>query len=404
MAFRDIFLPADILIPAAADMGRWSVIACDQFTSDPDYWRRVEAAVGDAPSTLKMIVPEAYLDDTDMALASADRAEVMRRYLESGVFTTLESSFVYVERETRSGGVRRGLVGAVDLDKYDFSGERPLPVRSTEATVVSRLPARIAVRRLAPLELPHVMMLIDDPEMTVIGPLAERSSKLCKLYDFDLMEGGGRVRGWRVTGADADGVLCAMRAFGDSPVRMIVGDGNHSLAAAKSFWDELKAGLSPHERERHPARFALVEVNSVYDPAIDIEPIHRVVFGVSPDALVSALRAVSADGGFPVTCVCGGRDMPLSVPAESYGALIGRVQDAIDGFIAENGGSVDYIHDEPSARALADGADRAAVLLPALDKSDLFRTVSLGRTFPRKSFSIGQARDKRYYLECRKIV
>ena len=399
---RDIFLPADILIPAIADLQKWSVIACDQFTSDPDYWRRVENFVGDSPSALRMIVPEAYLGTKDMTTAPQDCADTMRRYLSNGIFETIGSSFIYVERET-SSGVRKGLVGAVDLDSYDFTGA-PAPIRSTEATVISRLPARVAVRRLAPLELPHVMMLIDDPGKTVIEPLENKTDRLCKLYEIDLMENGGRVCGWRVTGGDAERVLRSLRSTGRSDVRMIVGDGNHSLAAAKSFWDAVKDGLTDEEKACHPARFALVEVNNVYDPAIEIEPIHRVVFGVSPDALASALRGLSAEDGFAVTCVFGGSEQAMHVPAENYGGLIGRIQEVIDGFIGEYGGSVDYIHGDDTARALAHGSDRMAVLLPSLEKSELFRTVSLGRTFPRKSFSIGQAQDKRYYLECRKIV
>lgn len=383
-------------------MHKWSVIACDQFTSDPDYWRRVEDTVGDSPSTLRMIVPEAYLGSVDPDAAAQVCARTMGGYLSGGVFELIASSFVYVERETGSG-VRKGLVGAVDLDSYDFTGA-PSPVRSTEATVVSRLPARISVRRQAPLELPHVMMLIDDPGDTVIGPLSGKTERLCKLYDFDLMEGGGHIRGWRLSGDDAGAVLRALRASSDPDVRMIVGDGNHSLAAAKNYWDSIRETLSEDGRSRHPARFALVEVNNVYDPAIEIEPIHRVVFDIQPDALSAALRGISEEDGFAVSCFSAGSEQTFRVPAENYGDLIARVQDVIDGFISENGGSVDYIHGDDEARSLAAEPRRTAVLLPSLDKAELFRTVSLGRTFPRKSFSIGQARDKRYYLECRKIV
>ena len=383
-------------------MRKWSVIACDQFTSDPDYWRRVGDTVGGSPSTLRMIVPEAYLGSEDADAAAQNCSRTMREYVSCGIFEQIASSFVYVERET-SAGVRKGLVGAVDLDSYDFTGA-PAPVRSTEATVVSRLPARICVRRKASLELPHVMMLIDDPEDTVIGSLSGKTRRLCKLYDFDLMEGGGHICGWRVTGNDAGEILRAMRTAAGSDVCMIVGDGNHSLAAAKSYWDSIKESLSDDERSRHPARFALVEVNNVYDPAIEIEPIHRVVFDIPPDAFVAALRGISAGDGFAVSCFSAGSEQTLRVPAENYGDLIARVQDAIDVFISENGGSVDYIHGDDEARALSADTQRVAVLLPALNKAELFRTVSLGRTFPRKSFSIGQARDKRYYLECRKIV
>ena len=399
---KDIFLPADILIPSSAEMEKWSVIACDQFTSDRDYWERVDKNVGDCPSTLRMIVPEAFLGSDDTGAFPDRCAETMREYLSAGIFKQVPSSFIYVERET-SSGIRKGLVGAVDLDSYDFTGA-PAPVLATEATVVSRLPARIAVRRRAALELPHVMMLIDDPGKTVIEPLGAKVDSLCKLYDFDLMEGGGRVRGWRVTGDDAGKIVCALRSDNGTDVRMVVGDGNHSLAAAKSFWDDVKCGLSEEERSRHPSRYALVEVNNIHDPAIEIEPIHRVVFEINPDAFLSAIKRISAENGFPVVCISGGSEQTIYVPAENCSDLISRVQDAIDGFIAENGGNVDYIHGDDTALTLAEGPGTTAVLLPSLDKSDLFRAASLGRTFPRKSFSIGQARDKRYYLECRKIV
>ena len=292
---KDIFLPADILIPSSAEMEKWSVIACDQFTSDRDYWERVDKNVGDCPSTLRMIVPEAFLGSDDTGAFPDRCAETMREYLSAGIFKQIPSSFIYVERET-SSGIRKGLVGAVDLDSYDFTGA-PAPVLATEATVVSRLPARIAIRRRAALELPHVMMLIDDPGKTVIEPLGAKVDSLCKLYDFDLMEGGGRVRGWRVTGDDARRIVCALRSNNSTDVRMIVGDGNHSLAAAKSFWDDIKCGLSNDERSRHPARYALVEVNNIHDPAIEIEPIHRIVFEIKPEAFLSAIKRLSAENG-----------------------------------------------------------------------------------------------------------
>ena len=398
-----IFRTADILLPKNAEFEKWSVIACDQFTSDPAYWQRVEGFVCDRPSTLRLIVPEAYLDGIDMQTASAERSEKMRDYLDGGVFELLADSYVYVERET-SSGVRRGLVGMLDLDAYDFSGKKALPIRSTEATVVSRLPARIAVRKIASLELPHVMTLINDPAKRVIEPLAEKKAELCKLYDFDLMEGGGHICGWRVTGTDAETVQKALSASTASDVKIVVGDGNHSLAAAKSLWECVKETLPDAEKENHPARFALVELNNVFDEAIAIEPIHRAVFGVDPEKLTKALSALASDTGYAVTCVSCGRETAFAVPAESYGALIEKVQNVIDGYLAENGGSVDYIHDEPSVRALSDASDALAVILPALPKADIFKTVELGRTFPRKSFSIGQARDKRYYLECRRIT
>lgn len=398
----NFFRPADILLPNNIEYRKWSVIACDQFTSDPSYWKRVKDFVGVSPSTLHLIVPEAFLDTIDMSSASAECERKMRDYLDGDLFSLLPNSFVYVERET-SSGIRRGLVGMLDLDAYDFSGENALPIRSTEATVVSRLPARIAVRKLAPIELPHVMTLINDPEMSIIEPLARKVSELCKLYDFELMEGGGHICGYRVTGKDAENIQHTLASSTKSDVKIVVGDGNHSLAAAKRFWESIKFSLTESEKELHPARFALVELNNVYDSAISIEPIHRTIFGVNSQKFISELSELSDDRGYSITCVSCGNETKFCIPAESYGALIEKVQNRIDSFISENGGRVDYIHDELSARALSNAQDKTAVILPALPKSDIFKTVELGKTFPRKSFSIGQARDKRYYLECRRI-
>jgi hypothetical protein len=386
-------------------MTKWSVVACDQFSSDRDYWERVKSFVGGAPSTLKLIVPEAYLSDGDTEERAAGIAREMDCYLDCGVFRTLESSCVYVERTLESGAVRRGIVGVLDLEKYDYTPGSRTAIRASEGTIVSRLPARIRVRRSAKLELPHIMALINDRARTVIEPL--EWADLPVLYDFDLMEGGGHICGRLVAGEAAEKVTAALEALAaSSDVQVIMGDGNHSLAAAKGYWDEIKESLPPAERETHPARFALVELNNVYDPAIEFEAIHRAVFGVDAEAFAEAFctALVSDAGTWPLRCRTAGGDVSFKAEADTIGGLIGRVQDFIDGYLSENGGEVDYIHGEAEVLGLGERENAVGIVLPAMGKGDFFATVESGGAFPRKSFSIGHAREKRYYLECRRIT
>ena len=247
---NNAFLPADILLPSGIDMTKWSVVACDQFTSERSYWDRVTETVGASPSTLKLIVPEAYLDETDPVASAVKIGETMDTYLQQGLFQSLDSSYVYVERTVSDGQIRRGLVGMIDLDAYDYTPGADSLVRASEKTIVTRLPARVETRRKAPLELPHIMALINDAELTVIEPLTEISDRLEAVYDFELMENGGRVRGWRVTGEDATALTARLSALtGTVGVQMVIGDGNHSLAAAKNLWDELKPSLTVAERD-----------------------------------------------------------------------------------------------------------------------------------------------------------
>ncbi|SHI23602.1 Protein of unknown function [Sporobacter termitidis DSM 10068] len=403
---ENAFWPADILLPDGTDMTKWSVIACDQFSSEPDYWARVERTAGAAPSTLRLIVPEAYLDRVDTARSAEVIGAQMDAYLRQGLFKKLENSFIYVERTVSDGRVRRGLVGMLDLEAYDFSLGAKTAVRASERTIVSRLPARVDVRRKAPLELPHIMALIDDRDGRVIEPLAEKKGLLEPAYAFELMEGGGAIRGWRVAGDDLQDVLAALNGLA-SPggVQIIIGDGNHSLAAAKGYWEELKASLSPSALEGHPARYALVELNNVYDPAIGFEAIHRVVFGADPLALISEMKnALPLDcDGYALEWRTADRRGALTVGARSIGDFIERLQSFLDDYVAKNGCAIDYIHGEEAVEKLAARKDCVGFLLPTMDKSEFFGTVSAGALFPKKSFSIGHARDKRYYLECREI-
>ena len=415
-----VFRPCELLLPANCDMGKWSVVACDQFSSQPEYWDALDAAVGDAPSTLRMMLPEAYLESRDQ-LEQAEKINAkMREYLAGGVFRTVPEGYVYLERTLTGGAVRRGLVGALDLEAYNYSKDSRTPIRATEGTIESRLPPRVRVRRDAILEMPHVMVFVDDAENRLLGPLAEKSGELPKLYDFELCCGGGHLRGWRVAGADAQAVGAAIDELSDpaalmekyrnaAPAVFAMGDGNHSLAAAKKYWEELKPGLSESERKTHPARFGLVELVNIHDAAVTFEPIHRVMFATDAADFIAGAKSYWAGRGsgtgaaHRIRLVSAGADEALEVRSLTIGGLIGAAEDFCQGWTSSHGGRVDYIHNNDTAEAMGRRPGCAAILLPRMEKNELFPSIIHSGPFPKKSFSIGRAEDKRYYLECRKI-
>ncbi len=395
--------PARILLPASGTEGLWSVIACDQFTSDRDYWERVEETVGDRPSALRLILPEAYLEDRDPDEAAEECAGNMEAYLTGGMLREAGECFVYVERAVTGGLIRRGLVGKLDLEQYDWHPDAKAPVRASEHTVPERLPPRIRVRRTAVLDLPHVMLLMSDEGDRLFSGLTGERESFPLLYDFDLMEDGGHIRGRKVTGEPARAVMRALETE-EGGISLVVGDGNHSLAAAKAVWEEKKKRLPPERLGTCPARYALVEVNNVFDDGVVFEPIHRVVTHTDAEALRASLVSAFGEGtGTGVTLVTGGIRTALTVPGASLGGAIGTIQKTLEEFTAGYGGGIDYIHDDDAALALAGNEGAAAVMFPAFDKRELFRTVLREGVFPKKSFSIGHARDKRYYLECRDL-
>lgn len=422
------FVPADILLPAAGTpLNPWACIAVDQFTSQPEYWQRAEALAAGRPSTLHIVLPEAYLGTPQEAQRLQSIRSTMRRYRDE-VLTRKVHGYVYVERTQLDGTVRQGLVGAVDLEAYDYApGSKPA-VRPSESTVVERIPPRLKVRRGALLETPHVMMLADDAACTLVEPVGARKAELPLLYDGELMLGGGRLRGWAVQEpeqiAAVDAALAALAdpdafarrwpaAAGQTPMVLAVGDGNHSLATAKACWEELKPTLTEAQRAVHPARWCLAEVCNVHSPAIEIEPIHRVVFGVTAQELYQALdrwdRANPARPGaeaqtFRLADGRGEWAVQLQNPAAPL--TVGSVEAFLADWLPEHPQArVDYIHGEGAALSLASRpeAPAAAVLLPDFRKSDLFRGVVLGGVLPRKTFSMGHAEEKRYYNECRVI-
>lgn len=394
-----VFTPAGILLPRVDDMTKWSCIACDQFTAEPEYWREAERIVGSEPSTLRLMLPEAWLGVRDSAAETRKIYAAMKDYVNRGVFRTVEDSFVYVERTLPSGAVRRGLVGKLDLECYDWAPGSATPVRATEGTVESRLPARVEVRRGATLEMPHIMVFIDDPENAVIPSAAGGE----ELYDFELMLGGGHIRGSRVTGEAAERLTAALEAP-EGSVRFAMGDGNHSLAAAKRCWEQIKRNLPESELETHPARYALAEIVNIHDEAVTFEPIHRVLLETVPRGFIEEAAARLPRGkGQAVTLLAGRREMEIET-GMPLGALVALVDELLGDWRREHGGEPDYIHGDEEARALGGKPSSVGVLLPRLEKAELFPYITEHGPYPKKSFSIGHARDKRYYLECRAIV
>lgn len=397
-----IVTSTDILLPRAEDMGAWSVIACDQFTSEPEYWAAAEARAAEKPSTLSLMLPEAWLHTARADGADGRIADTMRRYLAEGVFQTVPDSFIYVERTLSDGRVRRGLVAALDLEQYDFTGTQRTSVRSTEGTVEERLPPRVNIRRGAPLEMPHTLLLMDDRTDSVLSLAEKAKDTLEKVYDFDLMLGGGHIAGWRVSGETKAAVQSALDAldnaalqrekYGDAAengkLTFAVGDGNHSLAAAKRFWEEKRKTLPENERETDPARFALVEIENIHEPSLDFEPIHRVLFDTDTSAFAAKFTA---------------RRTEWEAEDKTLGERVAAAESFCRAYIAAHGGYIDYIHGDDTARSLGGKPNCAAVLLPPVEKSGLFLSVLKNGALPKKSFSMGNARDKRYYLECRKI-
>lgn len=411
-----IFRAADILLPDVAEMEKWPVIACDQFTSDKDYWERVEKAAEGAPSTLNLILPEADLGTEKEAGKTEKVHKTMKEYLENGVFREYQDSFVYVERTMEDGSIRKGIVGMVDLTAYDYEAGSVSPVRATEKTVTERIPPRKRVRKGALLELPHVLMLCDDKDCLLVEAVAGKKESFPKLYDFDLMEGGGHIIGRLVSGEDARALLEALEDFEAScdgkyadlsgaSVVYAVGDGNHSLATAKACFEELKEEHPDEDMGNHPSRYALVELENIHDEALKFEPIHRAVFETDPAALVEALKKEAcAEGGFPVTVITKEGEETVTLDRTKHELPVGVLQEFLDGYLKDHAGRIDYIHDDEALRTFSAKDGAVGFLLPAMEKESLFRGVVAKGVLPRKTFSMGHSREKRYYLEARKIL
>ncbi len=416
-----VFTQTEILLPDFdhVDPTRWAVVACDQYTSEPAYWEAVEKTVGNAPSTLRLILPEVYLGETE------ERVPRIHRAMEEALRSTLiahPDSMLFLYRRQSDGRYRSGIIGAVDLECYDFGAGSESLIRATEGTVLERIPPRVAVRRDAPLELPHVMLLIDDPECTVIEPTLITCRERWPIYNFDLMQGGGHACAYFLEDFEIEKIKRALAAlitpeaigarYGDSalaPLLFAVGDGNHSLATAKTAYEELKARIGEEAARKHPARYALAEVVNLHDPALEFEPIYRVVFGVDPDAFINELEAAlgALNGSAApqkILAVSGAVERELTVPHPTQQLAVGTLQAFLSDYNARHPEvEVDYIHGEDSLRTLASREGAVGFLFDGMRKDELFRTVIYDGALPRKTFSMGHAPDKRYYIECRKI-
>ena len=431
-----IQIPQVYLPKKGIDLTKWAVIACDQFTSQPEYWNDVEKIVGDAPSTLNLTFPEVYLEKPGGEERIKNVQASMRKYLEEDILQP-HDGLVYVER-TVAGKTRKGIVLCLDLEAYDYNKGSSSLIRATEGTIVDRLPPRIKIREGATIELPHILVLIDDPNRTVIEPVGTAKSKLEKLYDFDLMFDSGHLAGYAVSEDLENQVVAALRGLAnaetfaakygiakDEPVLLFaMGDGNHSLATAKAIWEKIK----PQVGMDHPARYALVEIENVHDEGLEFEPIHRVLFGLkkdlfaelekhfganfsykpvaSADEMVKAVDAASGEKQ-AIGLVGGGRSAEFGVVEianPSSNLPVGTIQPFLASFLKEGGAEkVDYVHGEDVTVKLGIQPGNAGFYLPGMDKSDLFKTVILDGALPRKTFSMGEAREKRFYMEARKI-
>ena len=413
------FAVPDILIPQqGTDFKKWAVIACDQYTSEPEYWESCEKEVGDAPSTLNLVLPEVYLGTDKETVKLGSIAQTARKYLDEGILSSLGTGFILVDRATELHPSRKGLMAAIDLEGYSFEPGNKNICRATEGTVLSRIPPRVRIRANSPLELPHIMILIDDPEGLTIEKAFSMAAEegLKPLYDTDLMLGSGHITGTFIEDGTpiaksiVDG-LTAIKARSSTGLLFLVGDGNHSLASAKAHWENVRKGLAEEEKADHPARFALAEVVNIHDKGLDFEPIHRVFFGLSRETFLKEAEEFFKDNGFRTDCsegqtfvVTGEKDITVSLSNPPHSLAAGSLQLFIDAMLSKNPSfTVDYIHGEDSVRSLAKG-DATGILLPAISKDTFFATVDKNGVFPRKTFSMGEAFEKRFYLEARKIV
>ncbi len=383
---------ADILLPKKTiDMTKWSVVACDQYTSEIGYWEKVAELAGANPSTLYLTLPEAFLEEKNEIFTIDNINKNMKKYLDDGIFDDYKNSYVFVVRTLSSGARRLGIVGCVDLEKYDYNKGSTSAIRATEGTVLERIPPRVEVRKDAPLELPHILLLIDDINKTVIEPLYDKRNSLKKLYDFDLMMDSGHIEGYLVDDTAAAEIDRAFELLTkDAELKIAVGDGNHSLATAKDCYVN-----------KNGSRYALCELCNLHDDSLVFEAIYRVVFDIDKNLFLEELRGASVPGD-EITVVTETGDFKINVERSGSNLPVGNLQNFLDRYIAKHGGRCDYIHGEDVVRKLVAEGNIGFLMAP-MDKSELFKTVILDGALPRKTFSMGHAEDKRFYLEARKI-
>ena len=414
------FKRANILLPKNIDMTKWSVVACDQYTSEMDYWNEVEKIVGASPSTLRITLPEIFLEDSDVNERINKINDTMKEYLDEDLFYELKDSMIYLERTQADGRVREGLMGMVDLEDYSYEKGSQTLIRATEKTVIERIPPRLKVRENALLELPHIMILIDDEKKKIIEDLKNEVTNSDVVYDFDLMENGGHIKGYKLNNdsmtkvEEGLGALCDKEYFEkkynvkDKGILLFaMGDGNHSLATAKANYENVKKTMTPDEYLNHPSRYALVELVNLHSEALEFEPIHRVIFDTDVNKLIEELYKyydINEEGnGQYFELVTKDIDKKLYISNPKSNIAVGSIQMFLDEYLKDNKGKLDYIHGDETTKNMGMEENNVAILFEAMPKEELFRTVILDGALPRKTFSMGHSYDKRYYLEARKI-
>lgn len=414
------FKRGNILLPKNTDMTKWSVVACDQYTSEPEYWNDVEKIVGDASSTLKLTLPEIYLEDKNISERIAKINSNMKALLDEDFFNEYKDSMIYLERTQSDGKIREGLIGVVDLEAYSYEKGAETPIRATEKTVIERIPPRVKIRENAPLELPHIMILIDDDKKQIIENLKNKVSENDIVYDFDLMKNGGHVKGYLLNEETMDEVDKGLKELADKEVfakkydvnnkevlLFAMGDGNHSLATAKACYEKLKETMSEEEYLNNPARYALVELVNLHSPALEFEAINRVIFNTEPEKLLNSLKEyyqINKDGnGQKIEVITNDVDEKWYIENPKSNIAVGSIQIFLDEYLKNNEGKIDYIHGEETTKNLVKQSGNVGFIFEAMPKNELFKTVILDGSLPRKTFSMGHSYDKRYYLESRKI-
>ena len=422
MIFVNIpFKKANILLPKSCDMTKWSVVACDQYTSEPEYWQDVEEIVGSNPSTLRLTLPEIYLEEADVEERIKKINSNMDELVNSDFFKEYKDSLIYLERTQADGKVREGLMGMVDLEDYSYEKGSTTLIRATEKTVIERIPPRVKVRENAQLELPHIMILIDDDKKDIIENLKNEVTEENKVYDFDLMKNGGHIKGYVLSNEVADETLAKLERLADKDafnkkygltdkevLLFAMGDGNHSLATAKACYENLKKTMSEEEYLNHPARYALVELVNLHSEALEFEAIHRVLFNVDVNDLFTELEkfyeiSYEETDGQKIDFVTSTKEGTLWIKNPKSNIPVGSLQLFLDEYLKNHEGKIDYVHGEEVTRRLGREDGKVGFILEAMSKNELFKTVTLDGALPRKTFSMGHSNDKRYYLEARKI-
>lgn len=434
-----LHVPKIMMPKEGTDLSKWSVIACDQYTSQPEYWQETEKIVGGSPSTLNLILPEVYLEGQDEKERVADIHATMTKYVKDDVLQEMPAGFMLVERSYGKESSRCGLVVAVDLETYEYKKGAYSLIRPTEMTVEERIPSRLRIRQGATVELSHIMLLIDDPKHLVIEPLMARKNSFQKVYDTDLMQKGGHITGWFIPeGEETEHIMKLVEALADPTefkekynlkedyplLNLAVGDGNHSMATAKTAWENIKKNLTEEEIATHPARFCLCEIVNVQDKSLEIEPIHRVMFGTDRENLFTQARIYYESKGCELIIEENVSGKPfadndthcfqfcdengtgqIKVNHPVWGIAVATLQNFLDDFMSKNEDcKIDYIHGEDVVNTLGTKAGNIGFLLPDIRKEDLFRGVIMDGVLPRKTFSMGEANEKRYYMECKSIV